>query len=133
MPQIPEDHTQKTTDELVEAMEDQLYDLIGTHKDRPEAQFSYPQFGAMYSNMKIKAESAKNDLRRLAESIERDMQVLQQRLDEHGLDASVNTLGELQSRGTDLDRRCAEFGAVVDTLRTFHQNFANDILDAQAK
>ena len=49
-----------------------------------------------------------------AKYIEDKMKDLYGKLDDEGMDSNINTLGELQSLGPDLDRLCGEFGQIKE-------------------
>lgn len=50
-----------------------------------------------------------------AEYIIRDLECMVEDLKANGIKANINTLGILQSLGTDLDRMCGEFGVLRET------------------
>lgn len=62
-------------------------------------------------------ESRVENLISSASSIKRDMERLIEQFSDRGVNANFNSLGEIQSRGCDMDRQLGELAVMRDLLR----------------
>ena len=75
----------------------------------------------MVERLEWDLEAKRQEIVRQANHIQATMANLTRKLEQDGIDASFNELGEIQSKGNELDRMLGELA----TMRKMYQNFGS--------